>query len=305
MSTLHSIDPIPGDPTSCEGIDTIIVPRSHDLGDGFVVRRALPSARRRMVGPFIFLDHLGPVVLQAGKGMDVRPHPHIGLATVTYLFDGEIVHRDSLGSALPIRPGELNWMTAGRGIAHSERSAADWRAHGGALAGLQLWVALPKAHEETAPAFDHYDSTSLPTIEDKGLTARIVAGSAYGRAAPVRTLSDTIFVDFMLAAGASAPIDAAHEERALYISSGAIEIAGDRFEAGRLLILKPGSPVQVRAAEASRIALVGGETADGPRYIWWNFVSSRRERIEQAKADWAAGRFESVPGETEFIPLPE
>jgi len=235
----------------------------------------------------------------------VRPHPHIGLATVTYLYEGEIMHRDSLGSELPIRPGELNWMTAGRGIAHSERSGSEWRTHGGTLSGLQLWVALPQAHEETAPGFDHYDSAHLPIVQDKGVTARVIAGSALGVRSPVRTFCDTIFVDFDLAPGASAPVDAAHEERALYVFSGTVEIAGDTFEAGRLIVLKPGVGVSVKAIAPARFALVGGETADGPRYIWWNFVSARKERIEQAKADWAAGRFAAVPGETEFIPLPE
>jgi len=305
MSTLHDIDPQSGDPVSCDAVDLVVVPRAHDIGDGFMVRRALPSAGKRMIGPFIFLDQMGPALLAPGKGIDVRPHPHIGLATVTYLYEGEIMHRDSLGSALPIRPGELNWMTAGSGIAHSERSGNDWRAHGGALSGLQLWVALPGAYEETAPGFDHYDAAALPIVQDKGVTARIIAGAALGARSPVQTFSDTIFVDFDLAAGASAPIDAAHEERALYIFSGTVEIGPDAFEAGRLIILKPGVGISVKAATPARFALVGGETADGPRYIWWNFVSARKERIEQAKADWAAGRFAQVPGEAEFIPLPE
>ncbi|HMN70897.1 MAG TPA: pirin family protein [Rhodoblastus sp.] len=305
MSTLQDIDPQHGDPASCDAVDLVVVPRAHDIGDGFMVRRALPSAGRRMVGPFIFLDQMGPATLAPGKGIDVRPHPHIGLATVTYLYEGEIMHRDSLGSALPIRPGALNWMTAGSGIAHSERSGADWRAHGGALSGLQLWVALPQAYEETAPAFDHYGAEGLPTVSDRGVEARVIAGAALGAQSPVRTFSDTVFVDFNLAAGANAPIDAAHEERALYIFSGSVEIGGDVFEAGRLVVLKPGLAVKVTATTPARFALVGGETADGPRYIWWNFVSARKERIEQAKADWAAGRFAAVPGETEFIPLPE
>ncbi|MCB1542751.1 MAG: pirin family protein [Rhodoblastus sp.] len=305
MSTLHDIDPQTGDPVSCDAVDMVLVPRAHDIGDGFMVRRALPSAARRMVGPFIFLDQMGPALLPPGKGIDVRPHPHIGLATVTYLYEGEIMHRDSLGSALPIRPGALNWMTAGSGIAHSERSGADWRAHGGTLSGLQLWVALPQAVEETAPAFDHYDAEKLPVVRDRGVEARVIAGAALGARSPVKTFCDTVFVDFLLAAGAVAPIDAAQAERAVYISSGAVEISGDTFEAGRLVVLKPGAAVAVRATAPARFALVGGETADGPRYIWWNFVSASRERIEQAKADWAAGRFAPVPGETEFIPLPE
>jgi redox-sensitive bicupin YhaK (pirin superfamily) len=304
MSTLQQIDPVPGDPSSCSAVETIIVPRAHDIGDGFIVRRALPAAGRRMVGPFIFLDQMGPADLAPGRGIDVRPHPHIGLATVTYLFEGEIRHRDSLGSDLPIRPGALNWMTAGRGIAHSERSDNAWRAHGGKLAGLQLWVALPQVDEEIDPGFAHYDASELPRIEDRGLHARIIAGSAFGAQSPVRTHGNTLFVDMALDSGAVAPIDADHEERALYVYSGEIEIAGDRFEAGRLLVLRPGDAITIVARERSRVALIGGETADGPRHIWWNFVSSRKERIDQAKADWAAGRFERVPGETEFIPLP-
>ncbi|MFV0280892.1 MAG: pirin family protein [Rhodoblastus sp.] len=305
MSTLQDGDPRHGDPVSCAAVETIVVPRERDLGDGFVVQRVLPAAGRRMVGPFIFLDHIGPVTIAPGKGLDVRPHPHIGLATVTYLYEGEIMHRDSLGSALPIRPGELNWMTAGSGIAHSERSDMQWRRHGGPMSGLQLWVALPKAHEETAPAFDHYDSAQLPVLSDKGVLARVIAGDALGRRSPVKTLCDTVFVDFTLAAGASAPIDAAHEERALYIYSGTIEIDGDTFEGSRLIVLKPGAAITVKAVAPTRMALIGGETADGPRHVWWNFVSSSQERIEQAKADWAAGRFARVPGETEFTPLPE
>ncbi len=305
MSTLHDIDPQSGDSASCDAVDMVIVPRAHDIGDGFMVRRALPSAGKRMVGPFIFLDQMGPATLAPGKGIDVRPHPHIGLATVTYLYEGEIMHRDSLGSALPIRPGELNWMTAGSGIAHSERSGSDWRTQGGTLSGLQLWVALPQAHEETAPGFEHYDSAAMPIVNDRSVEARIIAGSALGARSPVKTFGDTIFVDFNLAQGASAPVDAANEERALYVFSGAIDIGGDTFEAGRLVVLKPGVTIKVTATAPARFALVGGETADGPRYIWWNFVSARKERIEQAKADWAAGRFATVPGETEFIPLPE
>ena len=298
MSTLHDIDPQ-------SAIESIIVPRLHDLGDSFTVRRALPAAGRRMVGPFIFLDQMGPAELAPGRGIDVRPHPHIGLATVTYLFNGEIRHRDSLGSALDIEPGAVNWMTAGRGIAHSERSGDDWRARGGLLAGLQLWVALPAPFEETDPAFHHVDAADLPVVEGEGVRARLIAGAAYGKRSPVATFGDTIFADIRLNAGASAPVDAVHEERALYVASGAIDIGGERFDAGRLLELRPGAAIKIAAPEPARVALIGGETADGPRHIWWNFVSSRKDRIDQAKADWRAGRFAHVPGETEFIPLPE
>jgi redox-sensitive bicupin YhaK (pirin superfamily) len=304
MSFFPAKDPEPGDAFSCEAIELVIVPRTADLG-GFTVRRALPSTRRRMVGPFIFLDHMGPAEFRTGQGVDVRPHPHIGLATVTYLFAGEIVHRDSLGSALPIVPGDVNWMTAGRGIAHSERTSAEHRAAGEHLHGLQCWVALPAGDEEMAPAFNHIGGDKLPVVSGEGKTVRVVAGELFGARSPVATLSDTIFADVVLSAGARLPLDADHEERAIYVVSGEIEIAGDRFAEGRLLVFKPGDRITVTALRDARLVVVGGATADGPRHIWWNFVSSRKERIEQAKADWKAGRFALVPGETEFIPLPE
>lgn len=304
MSFFPGKDPVAGDAFSCEAIERVIVPRTSDLG-GFSVRRALPSAQRRMVGPFIFLDHMGPAEFRTGQGIDVRPHPHIGLATVTYLFAGEIMHRDSLGSVAPIRPGEVNWMSAGRGIAHSERTAPDHRVVGEPLHGLQCWVALPAAAEEGAPAFVHHGADALPTVSGEGKSVRVVAGKFLGLASPVVTGWDTLFADVTLAAGASLPLDAETEERALYIVSGEIEVAGDRFSSGRLLVFKPGDRITVTAASPARLAVVGGAAMDGPRHIWWNFVSSRKERIEQAKADWKSGRFEAVPGETEFIPLPE
>ena len=304
MSFFPAKDPEPGDAFSCEAIEQVIVPRTADLG-GFTVRRALPSTRRRMVGPFIFFDHMGPAEFRSGQGVDVRPHPHIGLATVTYLFEGEIVHRDSLGSRLAIVPGDVNWMTAGRGIAHSERTSPAHRAGGEHLHGLQCWVALPAGDEEMAPAFNHIGGDKLPVVTGEGKTVRVVAGKLFGATSPVATLSDTIFADVTLAAGASLPLDADYEERAIYIVAGEIEIAGDRFTEGRLLVFKPGDRITVKALRDARLVVVGGATADGPRHIWWNFVSSRKERIEQAKADWKAGRFAGVPGETEFIPLPE
>jgi redox-sensitive bicupin YhaK (pirin superfamily) len=304
MSFFPAQDPEPGDAYSCDAIELVIVPRSADLG-GFTVRRALPSTRRRMVGPFIFFDHMGPAEFRAGAGVDVRPHPHIGLATVTYLFEGEIVHRDSLGSALPIVPGDVNWMTAGRGIAHSERTSPAHRAGGEHLHGLQCWVALPAGDEEMAPAFNHHSGDKLPLVTGEGKNVRVVAGSLFGAASPVATLSDTFFADVSLVAGASLPLDAEYEERAIYIVSGEIEISGDRFSEGRLLVFKPGDRITVKALRDARIVLLGGAAMDGPRHIWWNFVSSRKERIEQAKADWKAGRFARVDGETEFIPLPE
>jgi redox-sensitive bicupin YhaK (pirin superfamily) len=305
MSFFPGKDPAPGDAHAADAIDLVIVPRSVDVGH-FAVRRALPHVNRRMVGPFIFFDHFGPAEFRTGQGIDVRPHPHIGLATVTFLFDGEIVHRDSLGTAAAIRPGEVNWMSAGRGIVHSERTAPDHRNEGEPIHGLQCWVALPAAEEESAPGFFHHDSAALPLVSDAGRTARVVAGSAYGERSPVTTPMDTLFVDLTLAAGASLPIDAATEERAIYLISGEVDIAGDRFTAGRLLVFRPGDAITVTAATDAHLMLLGGAAMDGPRHIWWNFVSSRKERIEQAKADWKAARFDSVPGDDkEFIPLPE
>jgi redox-sensitive bicupin YhaK (pirin superfamily) len=304
MSFYPAQDPAPGDALRCDAIAHIIVPRGTDLG-GFQVRRALPSAQRRMVGPFIFLDHMGPAEFRAGQGVDVRPHPHIGLATVTYLYAGEIVHRDSLGTRVPIRAHEVNWMTAGRGIVHSERTDPERRLNGELLHGLQCWVALPAAEEERAAAFAHHDADELPVVRGEGKTVRIVAGALYGTRSPVVTLWDTLFADVELEAGATLPLDADHEERAIYLVDGEIDIAGDRFTPGRLLVFRPGDRIAIRAATAARLAIVGGAAMDGPRHIWWNFVSSRKERIEQAKAEWKAGRFSSVPGETEFIPLPE
>jgi redox-sensitive bicupin YhaK (pirin superfamily) len=258
-----------------------------------------------MVGPFIFLDHMGPAEFRTGQGIDVRPHPHIGLATVTYLFAGEIVHRDSIGSVVPIRPGAINWMSAGRGIAHSERTASEHRVEGEPLHGLQCWVALPQGDEESAPGFAHHDADDLPIECAEGKTIRVVAGTLYGRTSPVATRWETMFADIALEAGAKLPIDAVAEERALYLVSGELDILGDRFSEDRLLILRPGDPITVSAITPCRFVLLGGATMDGPRHIWWNFVSSRKDRIEQAKADWKAGRFERVPGDSEFIPLPE
>jgi redox-sensitive bicupin YhaK (pirin superfamily) len=284
-------------------IEQVIVPRARDLG-GFEVRRALPAAGRQMVGPFIFFDQMGPTEFITGAGIDVRPHPHIGLATVTYLYEGEIFHRDSLGSELPIRPGDVNWMTAGRGIVHSERTAGDVRAAGSRLFGIQSWVALPADKEEVDPGFVHVAAANLPIVEAAGTRVRIIAGSAYGAAAPTPTLSDTLYADVALAAGASLPIDPGHEDRAIYLMSGEVEIDGIRHPPMQLLIFRPGDRITVTATVDTRLILLGGATLEGPRHIWWNFVSSRKDRIDAAKADWQAGRFAAVPGETEFIPLP-
>jgi redox-sensitive bicupin YhaK (pirin superfamily) len=285
-------------------IDTVIVPPTHDLGDGFHVRRALPSSQRRMVGPFVFFDQMGPTVLRAGTGLDVRPHPHIGLATVTYLFDGEIMHRDSLGSVQPIWPGEVNWMIAGRGIVHSERSPADRRGAASTLFGIQTWVALPRAQEERSPSFHHHAASELPLIEGEGKSLRLIAGSLYGARAPVAALSEMFYADVTLAAHAQLPVATEYEERAIYVLRGRVDIDGSAFDAGQLLVLAPRRPVTVRADVRAQLLLLGGASLDGPRHVWWNFVSSSSERIEQAKADWRAGRLGNVPGDAEFIPLP-
>jgi redox-sensitive bicupin YhaK (pirin superfamily) len=309
MSFMPVQDPEPGNAAQAEAIAHVIVPRSVDLGD-FVVRRALPSREARMVGPFVFFDHMGPAVFRSGAGVDVRPHPHIGLATLTYLFDGEIMHRDSLGTAIAIRPGEVNLMTAGRGIVHSERTAPERTASGGNLHGLQCWLGLPAAQEETDPAFVHHGVEEFQVVRDTDKTVRVVVGSLYGARSPVVTASDTVFADATLGAGAVLPLDAHYEERSVYVVAGEIEIGGDRFAAGQLLLFRPGDHVTVKAATdaqtGAHVMIVGGAAMDGPRHLWWNFVSSRKERIEQAKAEWAAGHFGKVPGdEIEFIPLPE
>jgi redox-sensitive bicupin YhaK (pirin superfamily) len=306
MSFLPGKDPVAGDSYSCDAIAHVVVPRTVDLGDGFSVRRALPSARSRMVGPFIFFDHFGPAEFRAGNGLDVRPHPHIGLATVTYLFDGEIMHRDSLGTAAPIRPGEVNWMTAGRGIVHSERTAPELRTTCSPIHGLQMWVALPAAKEEIEPGFAHHATAEFPLIKENGKSVRVVVGSLYGAKSPVPTVHETMFGDVHLKVGSTLPLGADHEERAIYLIEGSIDIAGDTFEPGRLLVFKPGDTVTIAAVTDTHFVIVGGASMDGPRHVWWNFVSSRKERIEQAKAEWKAGHFGKVPGdEIEFIPLPE
>lgn len=305
MSTLPSDDPVPGDARSCDAIEHVIVPRARDLG-GFSVRRALPSAAKQMVGPFIFFDQMGPAEFLLGQGLDVRPHPHIGLSTVTYLFDGEIFHRDSLGTALSIKPGELNLMSAGRGIVHSERTAPELRAGTPKLFGIQAWAALPKSHEEMAPAFAHHGADELPRIAGDGKRVRLVMGSLYGERSPVAYPHDCFYAEAVLAPGAVLPLDPDYDERAVYVVSGEIDIAGDAFGAGRLLIFKPGDRISILANSQARLMLLGGEPMDGPRHIWWNFVSSSKDRIDAAKADWKQNRFALVPGdEIERIPLPE
>ena len=305
MSLPHIPDPMPGDAAAADAIEMVIVPRARDLG-GFEVRRALPSARKQMVGPFIFFDQMGPALMQPGQGIDVRPHPHIGLATVTWLFDGSIYHRDSLGSSQPISPGELNWMTAGRGIVHSERTAPPELARERKVFGIQSWVALPKQFEETAPAFDHVEAHKLPVVDERGISARIIAGSLYGATSPVKTHSDLFYADVQMAAGSALPLPVEHEERGVYVAEGEIEVAGQSFTEGRLLVFRPGDHITLRAKSNARVMLLGGEPMDGPRYIWWNFVSSSKDRIEAAKDDWKQARFAIVPGdEKDFSPLPE
>ena len=305
MSQLPADDPILGDARSCEAIEKVIVPRSHDLG-GFQVRRALPAIGQRMVGPFIFFDQMGPAEFHLGEGLDVRPHPHIGLSTVTYLFDGEIMHRDSLGTALAIRPGAVNLMTAGRGIVHSERTGLEARAGGPKLYGIQAWLALPKSHEENAPEFKHHAAPELPRIVEGGKRISLIMGSAYGQTSPVQFPWDALYAEAVLSPGSILPLDPDYDERAIYIVSGKVDIAGDEFGAGQLLVFKPGDRISILAIDQARVMIVGGEPMDGPRNIWWNFVSSSKERIEQAKHEWKTGRFDTVPGdESEFIPLPE
>jgi redox-sensitive bicupin YhaK (pirin superfamily) len=285
--------------------ELVLDPPIRDLGDGFQVRRALPSAKRRIVGPFVFLDQMGPVTLRDGQALDVRPHPHIGLATVTYLFAGEILHRDSLGTVQPIRPGAVNWMTAGRGIVHSERTPPEKRRAGEPVFGIQAWVALPKADEETEPAFAHVPAENLPVLEDRGSRVRLIAGTLLGATAPVAVFSPMFYADVTLNAGARFALNDEHAERAVYIVEGGITVAGTDYAAGRLLIFPTGGTAVLTATATSRVMVFGGAPMDGPRHIWWNFVSSSKERLEQAKADWRAQRFAPVPGESEFIPLPE
>jgi redox-sensitive bicupin YhaK (pirin superfamily) len=284
---------------------TIIESRTRDVG-GMAVRRLLPAARLRHVGPFVFFDHMGPVDLAPGEGLDVPPHPHIGLATVTYLFDGEILHRDSLGSEQVIRPGDVNWMVAGRGIVHSERTPAGVRSQGSRMHGLQTWIALPLADEEMAPLFEHHPMASIPRVRRAGAELRVVAGTAYGERAPTRVLSPTLYVHARLDAAAILEVTEEHEERAVYVATGAAEIDGHVLSGGTMVVLQPGTRAELRANQATEAFLVGGAPLDAARHIEWNFVSSSKERIERAKSDWKAGRFARVPGdEIDFVPLPE
>ncbi len=311
MSWNPALDPHCPTGGEVDSIETVIVPRARDVG-GFEVRRALPSTRRQLVGPFIFFDQMGPAELVTGQGLDVRPHPHIGLATVTYLYSGSLFHRDSLGSAQAIDPGAVNWMTAGSGITHSERTAAEDRLQPrGELFGIQTWVALPEELEESEPTFEHRAKETLPLLEGSGKRVRLILGSAYGEAAPVHTHTEMFYADAALEAGARLPLPEDHEDRGIYVTEGEIEIAGERFASGQMMIFRPSDPITVVALRPSRLMLLGGSTLAGPHYIWWNFVASSRERIEAAKeawreGDWQSGRFRLPPGdENEFVPLPE
>lgn len=287
-------------------VEVEIQARIRELGENFSVRRLLPSSARRMIGPFIFVDHMGPARFDPGHGIDVRPHPHINLATVTFLFNGEILHRDSLGSEQSIRPGAVNWMTAGSGIVHSERSPARERKSGAHVHGMQLWVALPRALEEVAPSFQHYPADTIPALQRPGARLRVIAGAAYGAKSPVEVLSPLFYVEAQLEQGADLVLPNDYRDRAAYVVTGALLAGGKPYREGAMVVFREGAPASVRALDDAHVLLLGGAPLDGERHIWWNFVSSSLERIERAKDDWRHGRFGKVPGdEIEFIPLPE
>lgn len=283
---------------------TLLEPHTKDLG-GFEVRRLLPSHPHKMVGPFIFFDHMGPARLPAGGGVDVRPHPHIGLATVTYLFEGALMHRDSLGTVQRIEPGAVNWMTAGHGIVHSERSPDDERPGGPRLHGIQTWLALPLAHEKAEPAFSHHPKADIPLITLPGVYMHLIAGTAFGRTAPTPTYSPMFYVAVEMEAGAAFELPLEHEERGVYAVSGDVQVGDSALPVRHLAVVPPSTPVRICARAASRVMLIGGASMDGDRHIWWNFVASTRELIDEAARRWANAGFPLVPGETEFIPLPE
>jgi redox-sensitive bicupin YhaK (pirin superfamily) len=304
MSWTPTEEPTPRDCPETPALQKVIEARARQIDD-LPVGRVLPAAGQRMVGPFVFFDHMGPATLQPGQGIDVRPHPHINLATVTYLFEGAISHRDTLGSHQVIRPGDINWMTAGRGIAHSERTPAEQRGGGARLHGIQLWVALPTEHEETAPAFHHHAAASLPATRLDGVGVRVLLGEAFGLRSPVEVFSPMFYVEATVPAGAVLPVPDGHAERAAYVVDGVIACGDERVEARHLALFEPGAAPALRAERDARVMLLGGAPI-GPRHIWWNFVSSSEARIEQAKRDWREGRFGLVPGdEAEHIPLPD
>jgi len=288
--------------TTSGSIALRIEPDTKDLGE-FTVRRTLPDKRRQRVGPFIFFDHMGPADFPPGTGVNVRSHPHIGLATITYLFDGEILHRDSLGCVQPIRPGEVNWMTAGKGIVHSEKVREEILATGQHLHGIQTWVALPVEHEETDPRFEHYSANDIPALNQDGADIRVIIGTAYGASSPVRTESETLYVELKMDAGASLSLPQT-EELAVYVVSGAVSVDGESLTPCELAVLEDNATGSIGATSDAHVMLCGGAALEGDRIVWWNFVSSSRDRLEQAKKDWNEGRFDPVPGEPDFIPLP-
>ena len=311
MSWNPALDPDCPTGDAVDAIETVIVPRARDLG-GFEVRRALPAPDRQMVGPFIFFDQMGPAEFVTGKGIDVRPHPHIGLATVTYLYRGRMHHRDSLGTDMWIEPGAVNWMVSGHGITHSERTDGEARKAPLSLFGIQTWVALPAGAEDDAAAFEHAGAGELPVLNGEGKEVRLILGTGWGAKAPVKVASEMFYADAVLAPGAAIPMPDDHEDRGVYVVEGQVTVAGDRFEAGRMMVFRPGDRVSLKAGpQGARLMLLGGATLEGPRYIWWNFVASSKERIEAAKeewrrGDWQHGRFQLPPGDdAEFIPLPD
>ncbi len=285
-------------------IKAVLKPHLRDIGN-LTVRRVLPAMAARLIGPFIFFDHMGPAMLAPGVGLDVRPHPHIGLATVTYLFEGSIMHRDSLGSEQKIVPGDVNWMTAGRGIVHSERTPEEDRGRGLTIHGIQTWVALPLAHEDDEPSFEHHASSTLPQIERNGVTLRVIAGTAFGQTAPTTTFSGTLYVAASFAPGSAFALEPEHDERGVYLVEGDLAIDGETLEAGQMAVLSQDETVTLSSDNGATVMLLGGEKLDGERFIEWNFVSSAREKIERAKAAWMNQEMGKVPGETEWIPLPE
>lgn len=310
MSWNPALDPGCPDDIGVDAIETLIVPRARDLG-GFEVKRALPAPKRQMVGPFIFFDQAGPAEFLTGQGIDVRPHPHIGLGTVTYLYRGDFHHRDSIGSDQVILPGAVNWMVAGKGVTHSERTSDQARQGPHGLYGIQTWIALPENREDMDPIFEHHGKETLPEIKAKGVRAKLILGQAYGEKAPATLYSETFYLDVALAAGARFPLPDDHEDRGLYITEGSVSIAGQEFSAGQMMVFRPGDRITVAAgAQGARLMALGGATLNGPRYVWWNFVASSRERIEHAKeewrsANWGAGLFDLPGGDRdEFIPLP-
>jgi len=304
MSWQNSETPDCKTQNACDAVETVIVPKAKNIG-AFDVRRSLPSSKRRMVGPFVFLDQMGPATIEAGNGMDVRPHPHIGIATVTWLFKGAIMHRDSLGFVQEIKPGELNWMVAGSGIVHSERTPDRLRNESHPVYGIQAWVALPKVHEEIDASFAHYAASDLPKFAIGDAAVTLICGSAWDQSSPVELLHETLYAEVSLPAGVTVDLPEGTAEKAILLLSGKLSINGDTFDSEQLIVLKDNQHPSVKAEEDAHLMLLGGAPMDGPRHMWWNFVSSSAERIEQAKDDWREGKFGSVPGDDEFIPLPD